>query len=98
MYNTKILNSGFYEQFPNDLTFNYMMILAHKYYNHKVKFFSILWQEQDQISNVKMLRQTISILKMLFKYMFNKRKFMNWKPENNIQNLYDYNIKKIHEL
>lgn len=93
-YTTQILNTDFYKNFPDDLTFNYMMILAHKYYNHKIKFFPILWQESDQISNVKIIKQTINMLKILINYIFLKRKFIESNRSNHQNNYSDFYIEK----
>lgn len=73
MYSTKMLENKFYHKFPDRLTFNYCMILASNYYKQDIKFFPISWREDDQVSNVKMTSQALNVLKMLFKYMFNKK-------------------------
>ena len=56
--------------------FNYCMILASDYYKHKICFFPITWREEDQVSNVKMVNQAITVLKMLFSYAINPGKFI----------------------
>ena len=58
----------YYEKFPDNLMFNYCMILAADYYRHSIKFFPISWREDDQVSNVKMLNQAVTVLGMLFAY------------------------------
>lgn len=77
MYSTKMLKNKFYYKFPDRLTFNYCMILASHYYKHDIYFFPISWREDDQVSNVKMFSQAMNVLKMLFKYMFNKNYIKN---------------------
>lgn len=77
LYNTNMLKNQFYKNFPDDLTFNYMMLLSSKYYKHNIKFFPIFWTEKDQISNVKIFKQTVTLILMLFKYMFFTDKFIN---------------------
>ncbi len=72
MYSTKMLKNEFYIKFPDRLTFNYCMVLATHYYKQNIKFFPISWREDDQVSNVKMASQAMNVLKMLFKYLFNK--------------------------
>jgi glycosyltransferase involved in cell wall biosynthesis len=76
MYDVKMLENKFYEKFPDNLVFNYCMILAVNYYKHNVKFFSISWREEDQVSNVKMFRQAFKVLNLLVTYLFLKSKFM----------------------
>lgn len=73
IYSTKLLESKFYYKFPDQLTFNYCMILATNYYKQKIKFFPITWRKSDQISNVKLTGQAINVLKMIFKYSLNNK-------------------------
>ena len=68
MYSVSMLRNHFYEKFPDKLTFNYCMILASHYYRHRIMFFPITWREEDQVSNVKMASQAVSVLKMLAAY------------------------------
>lgn len=76
-YNVKILQGNFYIKFPDDLTFNYCMILAHIYYGHNYKFFPLTWREDDQVSNVKMFRQACKVLGLLGRFAMNKRGFLS---------------------
>ena len=71
MYSVKMLKDKFYFKFPDRLTFNYCMILASNFYKHNIKFFPIIWREEDQVSNVKMTSQALNVLKMLFRYWIN---------------------------
>ena len=71
MYSVSMLKDHFYEKFPDKLTFNYCMILASHYYGHRIMFFPITWREEDQVSNVKMASQALSVLKMLGSYGIN---------------------------
>ncbi len=71
MYSVSMLKDHFYEKFPDKLTFNYCMILASHYYKHRIMFFPITWREEDQVSNVKMASQAVSVLKMLVSYRRN---------------------------
>lgn len=71
LYSTEMLKDSFYLKFPDKLTFNYCMILASHYYKHRMRFFPISWREEDQVSNVKMASQAVSVLKMLGSYAVN---------------------------
>ena len=68
MYDTRMLKDKFYEKFPDNLMFNYCMILAAEYYGHDIKFYPVSWREDDQVSNVKMMNQAVKVLKMLKDY------------------------------
>lgn len=72
MYSVDMLKQPFYQKFPDKLTFNYCMILASHYYGHRLIFFPISWREEDQVSNVKMASQAVSVLKMLAAYWRDK--------------------------
>lgn len=68
LYKTEMLRSKFYEKFPDNLIFNYCMILASEYYGHDIRFYPVSWREDDQVSNVKMMNQAVKVLKMLKDY------------------------------
>ena len=68
MYGTKMLKDKFYEKFPDNLMFNYCMMMAAQYYGHDFRFYPISWREEDQVSNVKMAGQAVKVLGMLFDY------------------------------
>ena len=70
MYSRLMLKSRYYQRFPDDLTFNYCMIMAMGYYNQTCRFYPVSWREDDQVSNVKMGRQALKVLKMLKNYFF----------------------------
>lgn len=71
MYSVKMLKNRFYQMFPDNLMFNYCMILASEFYCHDIKFYPISWREDDQVSNVKMMNQAVKVLSMLKDYYFN---------------------------
>lgn len=68
MYKVSVLKDGFYRKYKDNLMFNYCMILGSAYYGHSIRFFPILWREDDQVSNVKMVNQAITVLKLLASY------------------------------
>lgn len=76
MYNVDMIKDKFYLKFPDKLTFNYCMILAADYYKHNISFFPISWEEDDQVSNVKMFSQAVNVLGMLFRYFIKRGKFI----------------------
>lgn len=76
MYKVDILKDKFYLKYKDNLIFNYCMVMGSAYYKHKVKFFPIIWREDDQVSNVKMVNQAITVLKLLGAFVMNKKKFV----------------------
>ena len=69
LYSTAMLKDFFFEKFPDNLMFNYVMILASHYYDHDIVFYPVSWREDDQVSNVKMASQAVKVLKMAFAYL-----------------------------
>ena len=76
MYKTDVLRTRFWEKYKDNLMFNYCMVLGSAFYKHKVCYFPILWREDDQVSNVKMMNQAIVVLKLLGSYIVNKKSFV----------------------
>ncbi len=77
LYDTKMLQDKFYIKFPDNLTFNYCMILAAATYRHRALFFPISWREEDQVSNVKLMNQAAYVLKMVCKYFFKRKSYIS---------------------
>ena len=83
MYKTSILKDRFFEKYKDNLMFNYCMIMGASYYHHTRKFFPIIWRESDQVSNVKLTSQAITVLKMLASFVCNRKKFMQAEHREN---------------
>lgn len=88
MYSTDILKDQFYLKYKDNLIFNYCMIMGSAYYKHNIRFFPIEWREDDQVSNVKMVSQATTVLKLLFSYMINKKKFVKAEHRDVIRSEY----------
>ncbi|MCR4890663.1 MAG: glycosyltransferase family 2 protein [Lachnospiraceae bacterium] len=73
LYCTEMLSDKFFLRFPDDLTFNYCMVMALQYYKQRARFYPVSWRETDQVSNVKMGSQAIRVLKMLGRYLLSPR-------------------------
>ncbi len=73
MYKVNFLKSGFYMYFINSLTFYVYLLIYIVDSKSKFKFFPLSWREDDQISNAKFFKQSIEILKITIKYIFNKK-------------------------
>jgi glycosyltransferase involved in cell wall biosynthesis len=95
MYQTSMLKNEFYEKFPDNLMFNYCMIMASDIYKHNIAFFPISWREDDQVSNVKMMNQAVKVLKMLGSYWMNKEQFI--KSDMRDKQIEEYNATIIAE-
>ena len=83
MFKTEILKNKFYLPFRNDLTFNVYLLFYLIYAKINFIFFPLTWREDDQISNAKVFKQGIHIIKMTFKYIFNAKKLLHTNEANN---------------
>ena len=81
LYAVRMLENGFYKQFPDDLTFNYSMVLAMGFYHHKARFFPISWREEDQRSNVKLVSQAAKVLRTLLRYFLDPKSILSEQRE-----------------
>ena len=92
MYKVSILRDKFYMRYKDNLIFNYCMVMGSAFYRHKVCFFPIIWREDDQISNVKMVNQAVTVLKLLGEFMLNKQKFVETEHRDKIIENYSAQI------
>lgn len=58
--------------YANDLTFHVYLLLNSIKMGQAVNFRPISWREDDQISNVKLMGQSIKLIKILFQYFYEK--------------------------
>jgi glycosyltransferase involved in cell wall biosynthesis len=77
LYRLATFRECYYKTFPDDLTFNYVMLLASYYRKQKVVFFPISWREEDQRSNVKLLRQAFKVLGLLSGWAIRRGQFLD---------------------
>lgn len=75
VYKVSSLTEFYYKGFPDDLTFNYVMLVASYQRKQKVRFFPISWREEDQRSNVKLFSQAIKVLGLLSRYAIWRDRF-----------------------
>lgn len=76
LYRVSIFEDGFQHKFPDNLTFNCYMLFAAKEYGHRILFFPIVWKEEDQVSNVKMVRQACDTFLMAVRYWLGRGDYL----------------------
>lgn len=76
LYRLAAFRDFYYKPFPDDLTFNYVMLLASFHAGQRVRFFPISWREEDQISNVKLFQQAFKVLGLLGGFFFRRGAFL----------------------
>ncbi len=74
-FSRAFLQTGLYKKCSDDLTFNYTLQLQSAVAGVTQKFFPLSWREDDQISNVKLARQTLQMVKILLDFVVNRRRF-----------------------
>jgi len=92
MYSVKALRGRRYLKHANDLTFNYYMILDSINSRASVRFFPIVWREDDQISNVKLVRQATRVLKIALSYAVMRGWFLEQDHSGDPKNSYSATI------
>jgi dolichol-phosphate mannosyltransferase len=77
LYAVASLAARSYLLHSDDLTFNYHMILHSVAAGWRINFFPIVWRETDQVSNVKLIRQSLRVLCIAFDYTFRRRHYLS---------------------
>jgi glycosyltransferase involved in cell wall biosynthesis len=76
VYRLAAFRDFYYKTFPDDLTFNYIMLLGSYHYKQSVSFFPISWREEDQRSNVKLFQQAVKVLRLLGGFALGRSQFL----------------------
>ncbi|MCF0128938.1 MAG: glycosyltransferase family 2 protein [Pseudobutyrivibrio sp.] len=92
MYRVDTLRSEYYLKFRDNLTFNCYMLLYEVYKKQKMVFVPITWREEDQVSNVKMVSQSKTTLKLLLDFIFKKNFFVEGEHRDKIVDAYTAQI------
>lgn len=92
MYKVEPLKEKYYISFPDTLYFNDCMILAYVFYKQRIRFVPITWREEDQVSNNKLIKFSISLLKMLFNYKKDKNAYMHSEMRTKLIEEYTYTV------
>lgn len=76
LYRVSVLRNRYFMKYPDTLYFNDVMILASCYYRQKILFYPISWREEDQVSNNKLWSFSCALLRMLWGYARNKKRYL----------------------
>ncbi|MDE1154581.1 MAG: glycosyltransferase family 2 protein [Acidobacteriaceae bacterium] len=91
IFGPAVIHDESVRRFSDDLRFNCYMLLSLVDKNRSFFFFPITWREEDQISNVKMFRQTLLTLEIVREYVFKRFFFRNADHRTAKHALYDFN-------
>lgn len=76
-FSHKTISRSIHHKMPDDLTFNSAFLIGILAAGERIKFVPISWREDDQISNVKLWSQSISLVQYLFKYLKGKKNYLS---------------------
>jgi glycosyltransferase involved in cell wall biosynthesis len=92
IYRTEMLKDRFYTRFPDNLMFNYCMILASSVKRHRISFFPISWREEDQVSNVKLFSQAMRTLGILRTFVTGRKNFLSKEFRDTVREDYSFDV------
>ncbi|CUI80504.1 glycosyltransferase family 2 protein [Achromobacter xylosoxidans] len=98
LYKLATFQDFYYKNFPDDLTFNYVMLLASYHRHQNVKYFPISWREEDQRSNVKLFQQAFRVLGLLGRYVLGGGRFLSQEMRSRPHELYASNAERADKL
>lgn len=76
LYSVPALEDKSYLRHANDLTFNDHMILHAVAAKKSIRFFPLEWREEDQLSSIKIFRQTLLLSNIAKEYALNKKRYL----------------------
>lgn len=69
--------------YPDNLTFDVHVLLRAIDLKQSIEFFPITWREEDQISNAKVVRQAVIILRLFTTYFFKREQALKFQKTQN---------------
>ena len=88
LYRTAALESGWYLRFKDNMIFNDYMLPAAIGRGLRVRFFPIHWREDDQVSNVKMVKNSLEVLDILRMYVFRRKSLLDDEHRDRVIDAY----------
>lgn len=73
-FNVEFFRDNFFLYFPDNLTFDAHVLLYAFYKKANVKYVPITWREEDQVSNAKVVKQALIILRLFGNYIIHGSK------------------------
>ena len=91
-FHTALFEDDFHRKYPDDLTFNYALIMGLAIRKADFRFFPIQWREDDQISNVRLLRQAAKMLRLLTGQITGGKRYLASEHRQTVRASYPYEI------
>lgn len=76
LYRVGALRDRWWLRNPDGLTFNYHMLLRGIAHGWSLRFFPLTWREADQVSNVRLVRQSIEVARAPLAYLLRRRSYL----------------------
>jgi glycosyltransferase involved in cell wall biosynthesis len=88
MYRTSALDPAQYYRHPDNLTFNCVLLCSQVISGLQIRFVPISWREDDQVSNVKLVRQSLETLRIALKALYMRSRFLTLEHRQVIRSGY----------
>lgn len=92
LYRVNALRRNDFKRFPDNLTFNCVMLSAQIIDDQKIRFVPISWREDDQVSNVKLVRQSLQTLRIALNALFFRKRFISKEHREKEISAYEWDI------
>lgn len=92
LYRVSALRFGDIVRFPDNLTFNCVMLCSQVLSGDVLRFVPISWREDDQVSNVKLLRQSFQTLRIALSAALRQSKFASREHRDKIISTYSWKV------
>jgi len=76
MFSLAAFEQPFHRAFADDLTFNYYLILGIVHHKFRLRFFPLSWREDDQVSNAKLSKMGVQLLRIVAQFAWNNSAFL----------------------
>ncbi|MEO5806153.1 glycosyltransferase family 2 protein [Devosia sp.] len=90
LYRVSALARLDYARYPDDLTFNCVLLAAQMIAGLKIRFVPISWREDDQVSNVRLVRQSFRTLKIALRALVRRRSFAGLEHRRVVHSVYSW--------
>lgn len=76
LYRVGALRDRWWLRNADGLTFNYHMLLRSVAHGWAIRFFPLSWREADQLSNVRLVRQSLEVARLPLAYLLRRRRYL----------------------
>ena len=92
VFSRQVFANPFLQRYSDDLRFNCYLLLGLIDAGMPLQFFPITWSEEDQISNVKIVSQSMKTLEILIEFLFSRSRFRAGEHRATPRNGYVFDV------